>query len=188
LEEAVESSRTIPNLSWVKVQLLAAYVKGRRTPAYQSLMREVLAETRNSLAQESLELSNELVLLADQCLELSLYDQAAELLRECVVIREKLAGDAWVTFNAQSMLGGALLATAKAINDPDKKQELMSTAEEWLVSGYEGMVVRQAAIPPSGLFRLSQAIERLVELYRMQGNAEQLERYQKVRQSFDLGR
>jgi hypothetical protein len=77
---------------------------------------------------------------------------------------------------------------AKAVTDPDKKQELMSNAEERLVSGYEGMVARQAAIPKSGLFRLSQAIDRLIELYQMPDNTEQLERYQKVRQSFELER
>jgi len=47
-------------------------------------MSEVLAEKRKIVPKESLELSNELVLLADRCLELSLHDQATELLREGV--------------------------------------------------------------------------------------------------------
>ena len=46
-------------------------------------------------------------------LEMKGYAESEPLLRECLVIREKMQPDAWTTFNTQSLLGGALLGQKK---------------------------------------------------------------------------
>ena len=82
------------------------------------------------------------------------------MLREGLAIREKLQPDAWTTFNTQSLLGGALLG---------RKQ--YAEAGPLLLDGYRGMKERAASIPPQGAFRISGALERLVNLYEARGDA-----------------
>ena len=66
---------------------------------------------------------------------------AEPLLRECLVIREKTAADAWTTFNTKSLLGGSLLGQKNL--PPDD-------AEPLLLAGYEGMKEREDKIPQIG--------------------------------------
>jgi Tfp pilus assembly protein PilF len=80
--------------------------------------------------------------------------EAEPLVRDLLAMREKAEPDLWTTFNTRSMLGGCLLS--------DKKY---ADAEALLLQGYEGMKERQARIPPIGKPRLTEAIERLVQLY-----------------------
>jgi len=73
--------------------------------------------------------------------------------RECLAQREREIPDDWRTFNARSMLGGALLG-----------QKRHAEAEPLLLSGYEGMTQREANIPLEGKVRLKEALQRLVRL------------------------
>jgi hypothetical protein len=59
--------------------------------------------------------------------------------------------DSWLTFNAQSLLGGALLGQRK-----------YAEAEPLLRKGYEGMKQREKSIPPQGAPRLPEAADRLI--------------------------
>ena len=61
--------------------------------------------------------------------------------------------DAWTTFDAQSLLGGALLG-----------QKKYAEAGPLLLKGYEGMKARAKAIPPQGGTRIPEALDRLIEL------------------------
>ena len=79
---------------------------------------------------------------------------AAEPARERLAIREKLLPDGWLTFNTMSMLGGTLLG-----------QKNYAEAEPLLLKGHEGMKQREKTIPPPGLIRISEALDRLIELY-----------------------
>ncbi len=79
-------------------------------------------------------------------------------MRECLRIRERIAPDDWKTFNTRSQLGGSLLG-----------QEKYAEAEPMLKAGYEGMKQREATIPPVGKASLTEAIERLVQLYEATG-------------------
>lgn len=76
------------------------------------------------------------------------------LLRECLAIREDKRPDEWSTWNTKSMLGAALLG-----------QKQFAEAEKLLLAGYEGMKHREAKIPPPGKIRLTEANQRLVDLY-----------------------
>ncbi len=52
-------------------------------------------------------------------------------------------------------------------------------AEPLLVAGYEGMKRREATIPPQGKPRLTEALERLVQLYEATGRPDEAARWRK---------
>jgi len=97
------------------------------------------------------------------------YPVAEEVLRECLAIREKTQPDVWTTFNTQSMLGGALLG-----------QQKYADAEPLLLAGYDGMNKQEAKIPPQGKARLTEAVERLVQLYHASGNQDEAAKWRKT--------
>jgi hypothetical protein len=82
------------------------------------------------------------------------WTDAEPLLRESLAILEKKEPDVWSTFNTKSLLGGALLG-----------QKKYADAEPLLLAGYKGMNQRETMIPPNGKIRLTEALERLVQLY-----------------------
>ncbi len=82
------------------------------------------------------------------------WTDAEPLLRKCLAIREKNQPDAWQTDNTKSLLGGALLG-----------QKKYADAEPLLLAGYEGMKQREAKIPAPPKARLTEALERIVQLY-----------------------
>src|SRR5262249_41517378 len=82
------------------------------------------------------------------------YSDAEEHFRESLAIRAKKEPDAWTTFNTQSMLGAAL-----------QGQKRYADAERLLVQGYEGMKQRELKVPSQARVRLTEALERLVQLY-----------------------
>src|SRR5262249_11881503 len=81
-------------------------------------------------------------------------EEAEPVLRECLALRQKKRPDIWTTFDAQSLLGGALLA-----------QKKYAEAEPLLREGYEGLRQRQDRIPDHGKARVTEALERLAQLY-----------------------
>ncbi len=89
--------------------------------------------------------------------------------RPCLRIRPQNEPDAWTRFNAESMLGAALL-----------QQDKHAAAEPLLLlQGYKGMRVRQARIPPGGKARLIEVLQSLVHLYDAWGKKDQAEQWRK---------
>jgi hypothetical protein len=78
------------------------------------------------------------------------------VLCDCLASRQKQIPDNWLTFNTQSLLGGALLG-----------QKKYAEAEPLLVKGYEGLKTREKTIPKhsGGELRIPEALDRLIELY-----------------------
>jgi outer membrane protein assembly factor BamD (BamD/ComL family) len=66
------------------------------------------------------------------------------------------------------MLGGALLG-----------QKKYADAEPLLLAGYEGMKKREAKIPPQGKGRVTEAVERLVQLYEATGKKDEAAKWRK---------
>ncbi len=87
--------------------------------------------------------------------------EAEPLLREYLKLREQNEPDDWTTFNAKALLGGSLLG-----------QKKFTQAEPLLLAGYEGMKQREEKIRPWDKVRLTEAIERLVQLYNQWGKFE----------------
>jgi tetratricopeptide (TPR) repeat protein len=93
----------------------------------------------------------------------------AELkLRESLSLRQRIQPDDWTTFDAQSMLGAALM-----------EQKKYAAAERLLLSGYEGMKQRQAKIPAQDRSHLIRARERLVHLYEIWGKPDEAAKWRK---------
>jgi serine/threonine protein kinase len=88
---------------------------------------------------------------------------AEALLRDCLAFRVNKQPDSWGTFNTRSMLGEALLA--------QKKYE---EAVPLLKDGYAGLKLRLDKIPqPLRTLRLTEAVQRLVQLYEATGNEQE---------------
>jgi hypothetical protein len=105
---------------------------------------------------------------ADQLLADRKHAAAEPLLRECLAAREEKCPDAWTTFHTKAGLGEALAG-----------QKQYTAAEPLLLAGYEGLKRREADLPPPGRARLTQALERLVELYTAWGKADEADRWRK---------
>ena len=75
-------------------------------------------------------------------------------MRQSLTIREQSQPDAWMMFNTKSLLGGVLLG-----------QKKYADAEPLLLSGYEGIKRREAKLCPQDKIRLTEATQRLVQLY-----------------------
>jgi hypothetical protein len=81
---------------------------------------------------DSLPYAQQLVTLGRNLLLQLKGSEAEGILREGLAIREKKEPDAWTTFNAQSVLGGALLLQKRYVE-----------AEPLLLKGYKGMTQRR---------------------------------------------
>jgi hypothetical protein len=98
--------------------------------------------------------AGELAALALNLINQEKWTEAETSLRECLAIREKTEPDDWRTFNSKAQLGAALLG-----------QKNYADAEPLLLAGYEGMRDREEKIPAPGKPRLTEALQRLVQLY-----------------------
>jgi tetratricopeptide (TPR) repeat protein len=106
------------------------------------------------------------------------FAEAEPLARECLALREKSVPDDWRTFNSRSMLGGALLGQKKY--GPE--------TEQILLSGYEGLKVREGKIPADARrLRLKEALERLVQLYEATNRPDQAAAWKQRLAELDSG-
>jgi hypothetical protein len=101
------------------------------------------------------------------------FADAEPLLRECLAIREKTIPNDWSTFNTMSMLGGALLG-----------QKKYADAEPLLLKGYEGMKQREKTIPPQGVTRIPEALDRLIEFSTATNKPEQAKKWRAERAKY----
>ena len=180
LEAAYCASSQHPSLRWVGLQLLDGYVQAKESAEATTLVQELLAPVRQALSQDSPELAERLARFGVVLLQVNAFADAESLLRECLTIREKAAPDDWRTHSSMSMLGGALLGQAKHLQATDAAAATakLAEAEPLLVQGYEGMQQREAAIPPEGKIRLTEALQRLVDLYTAWGKPEEVAKWQ----------
>ena len=97
------------------------------------------------------------------------YVEAEALLRSSLKVREQQLPEIWTTFAVRSLLGGALLG-----------QQKYAEAEPLLVLGYQGMKEREAEIPANSRARLTEGLERLVQLYDAWGKAAEAAKWRKL--------
>ncbi|MGD0258381.1 MAG: serine/threonine-protein kinase [Verrucomicrobiota bacterium] len=115
-----------------------------------------------------------LAMLANARLREGKFVEAEAPARECLTLREIEIPDDWRTFNARSMLGGSLLG-----------QKKYAEAEPLLLAGYQGMKQREARIPLEGKPRLTETLQRLVQLYEAIGRPDQAAKWQQKLAEFD---
>jgi tetratricopeptide (TPR) repeat protein len=119
------------------------------------LLDEVLKAQRRRLPADDIALAETLGWLAHNLRRQKRVPEAERLLGECLTIREKKLPDDWVTYSTRSVLGGYLLSEHK-----------YAEAEPLLLSGYNEMKARESRIPPPSRARLTEAGERIVQLYK----------------------
>jgi serine/threonine protein kinase/tetratricopeptide (TPR) repeat protein len=100
--------------------------------------------------------------------------KAESLLRECLEQCLKQQPEHWQRFNAESLLGGALL-----------HQKKYPEAGTLLQSGYEGLNARAHMLAEQDRFRLREAIERLAQFNDATGNAVQAAQWRQKLAEFD---
>jgi eukaryotic-like serine/threonine-protein kinase len=165
-----------PETLTARHNLAEAYSSAGRTADAIRLAEQNLKLQKAKLGPRHPKVAATLAQLGLCLLQEKKYAEAEPLLRRCLKVREAKQPDDWATFNAQSMLGGALLG-----------QKKYTDAEPLLLSGYQGMHQRQARIPPHGKVRLTEALERLTQLYDAWGRKDQADRWRKELQANKKG-
>ncbi|MBI3850249.1 MAG: serine/threonine protein kinase [Verrucomicrobia bacterium] len=147
--------------------------EGKLTEA-ESAYREALTSERKVLGDEHPNTVETLQKLAEVLCQQGKMFEAEPLARECLAICERKLPNDWQTFNARSLLGGSLLG-----------QKKIAEAEPLLLSGYEGMKMREGQDPIITKARLKETVQRLVQLYEVTGRADQAAEWKQKLAGFD---
>jgi tetratricopeptide (TPR) repeat protein len=146
---------------FISTALAETYDQAGQFSKAEPLYREALETARKRHGEASLPVALVLDSLGRHLLKQHKYAEAEPLLRECLKVREQKEPDGWKTFNTKSLLGGSLLG-----------QKKFTEAAPLLLAGYEGLKRREGKILPILKFRLTEAIERLVQFYEAWGQPE----------------
>jgi serine/threonine protein kinase/tetratricopeptide (TPR) repeat protein len=137
-------------------------------PEAEAWRRKGLAVVKEQSGAESPAYADALTALGANLLRQKKWTDAEPLLRESLALRAKIQPDARTTFSAQAMLGEALLG-----------QKKYAGAEPLLLAGYQGMKARQATIPSQSKARVTEVLERVVQLYDAWGKQDEAARWRK---------
>jgi hypothetical protein len=148
--------------------LARAYDEVKQFDKAEFLSRELLPVQKQKSGGDSPAYAGALATLGLNLLHQKKWTDAEPLLHECLAIRETKEPEDWRTFNTKSMLGGSLLG-----------QKKYADAEPLLLAGYEGMKQPEAKIPPQSKIRLTEALERLVQLYEAMNKPDETAKWHK---------
>jgi eukaryotic-like serine/threonine-protein kinase len=98
------------------------------------------------------------------------YVEAEPVLREVLSIREQTKPDDWPTFQTMSLIGDSLLGQKKYVD-----------AEPLLLAGYEGIKQQEVTIPEDDLDRITEALERIIQLYDAMGQEDKAQQWRNKR-------
>jgi eukaryotic-like serine/threonine-protein kinase len=147
-----------------------AYELQKRFDRAEALRRKWLAVLGERFGEGSIEYADEQTSLGWNLVQQQQWPEAAAVLRQALAVRRKNQPDEWTTFNTQSILGEALLGMRQ-----------FEDAEAHLLAGFEGLNRREAKIPPTARIRLTQAIDRLIQLYEGRANFTRAAKWRAVR-------
>lgn len=156
--------QTLNSMNNLAVAYELANQPGQAEPLYRALM----AALREKSPVGSPALAHALTRLGRNLLQLGKTAEAEQVLRESLIYREKKLPDDWATFLTQSLWGDILLGQGK-----------YAEAEPFLLQGYEGLKQCAAKIPKEEAPRLTEALERLVNLYDAWGKPDQAAEWRK---------
>jgi tetratricopeptide (TPR) repeat protein len=162
-EKRKEAVRTLPLFIDVLAQCYEQQKEFDRAEPWRWKEADLV---KKNIGSETLGYGLALAWLGGNLLAQSKFDKAEPVLREALSIREKIEADEWSTFNTKSQLGGALLG-----------QKKFADAEPLLLAGYKGMKAREQVIPRASRFRLTDGLERLVQLYDALGNKDRADKW-----------
>jgi tetratricopeptide (TPR) repeat protein len=147
-----------------------AYTQQGKHAAAEPLIRERVELVKKNFGVETAQYVAALTDLTQNQLAQRNWVAAEQLAHECLVICEKILPDRWMTFEAKSLLGAALLG-----------QKKYADAEPLLLKGYEGMKDREARIPKQVKPRIPDALDRLIDLYNATNKPDEAQRWQAER-------
>ena len=145
-----------------------AYEQAGQFARAEDWRRQWLAAVKQKDGADSRAYASGLAALGLNLLRQQKWTDAEAVLRESLALRAKQQPDDWTTFDTRSLLGGALVG-----------QKKYAEAEQLLRAGYEGMKQREKTIPPQGKIRLTEALERLVQLYDAMGKKDDAAKWRK---------
>jgi tetratricopeptide (TPR) repeat protein len=143
-----------PNTLIALRNLGTASLQEKRAERGRQMLRDWRTAQRKRLVDDKALFAGLLAELGRDLLKLGEVQEAEDVLRECVDLREQCEPDAWTTYETTSLLGIALAMQKRHV-----------AAEPLLVSGYHGMKDRQAKIPPAQRMHLKAAADRVARLY-----------------------
>jgi tetratricopeptide (TPR) repeat protein len=177
LEEVYEASKKDSKIFFNPQFLATSYAKVGRTADSMRIIEGDLEKFRGYYPAGSPEIASRLAFYGNMLSESGAFKESVSLLRECLQIRETTQPNAWTTYSVRSLLGGALLGTARAEANAEEKAKIVAEAESLLVSGYEGLKARESEIPVQVASRVSEALDRLIGLLTYQGKLQEAEQY-----------
>jgi hypothetical protein len=125
-----------------------------------------LAAERQLVPANPSRLATPLELLGRSLIKAGRAAEAETALRESLTLRETHEPEAWTTFQTRSLLGQALLS-----------QNKYADAEPFLLQGFEGLMQHERQVPLHAKHRLTEAVQRLVELYSAWGKPDRAARW-----------
>jgi non-specific serine/threonine protein kinase/serine/threonine-protein kinase len=143
--------------------LAVFYVNEGRNAEAEPLANKAMEIRRRVLGPEHPETVRSVNNLGLLYLKLRRYDQAESLLRTALSGFEKDVADGWERYNCQSMLGASIAG-----------QKRFQEGEPLVISAYQELVQRAAAIPPANASVVDQAGQRVIQLYRDWGRPEKV--------------
>ncbi len=160
-----QASTIIPNT-------IDAYIVAEKFEQAELWQKKWLEFVRSDDGPESSAYAGELAGLGSILLQRKAWQVAETVLRECLSIRENIEPERWSTFNTCSMLGAALLG-----------QQRFDDAEPLLLRGYRGMKDQLDALPPQVHVRVTEAIDRIIELYATSNLQDELTKWTEEKES-----
>jgi tetratricopeptide (TPR) repeat protein len=175
-QQALRHWQQDPDLAGIRDAASLAKLPAEDRAPCEKLWADVAGLVKQAKDQvHQLSQADDLAMEGQFLLDQKKWAEAESPIRQCLPIRERMRPDDWRTFNAKSMLGGALLG-----------QKKYAEAEPLLLAGYEGMKRREKSIPPQGKIRLPQAVERLVQLYEALDKKDEVARWTKEREALPV--
>jgi hypothetical protein len=149
-------------------QLIFCRERMDRPAQAEPLYRELADFMKQKAGPDSPAYADELTELGANLLRQQRFAEAEVCLRDALAVCEKKRPDDWITYHTRSLLGAALVG---------RKQ--YAEAEPLLLQGYEGLKQREAKIRAYAAVRLTEALERLVQLYAAWDKTEKAELWRK---------
>jgi tetratricopeptide (TPR) repeat protein len=167
------------NLSW-------SYMLNGKAAESVAPLAHFVAGQRGQLGAESPRFAAFLSEVGRKLNEAGQHAAAEAYFRESLAIRKKKTPESWETFNAETMLGAALIGLAREEKDATVRDKRLAEAESFLVRGYEGMKAREKTIPKwfGGDLRVPEALDRLIELYTVTKKPDEAKKYRELRAKY----
>ncbi len=153
--------------------LALAYTSAGKLDLAVPLYEETLKLRTAKLGPDHRQTLETMASLGRSLMKIQAFTRAEQMLRNCLAAREKVRPDGWQTFDAKSLLGGALLG-----------QKKYADAEPYLRQGYEGMKQREKMIPIPKASVLPDALDRLIELATATNRPDEVKKWQAERAKY----